>query len=470
MSHSRLGLYVIAVAAFLMTADVTITSVAVPSIAVDLSASMADLQWIVDVYNIVVAGLVLLGAGLGERFGRKRVFLAGVALFMAGSLLAGLSGSVAMLIAARTVMGVGAAMLLAPALSLITMLFPPQERGRAVGLWAAAGGLGLAAAPVIAGVVLSVASWQWLFLMNVPLMVAALIVGSRVLPPGGSADRAPLDVIGALLSVAGFCLLLGGLIEGPRLGWTSPLVLAGLLGGALVITSFVAWELRQGHPMIEVRILRRRGVTAAALSLLLCYVAYTGSLFLASQQLQSVIGVSDLVLGLCLAPGAVLFWSLSVRAPWVTTHVGAARSVVLGLALMAGGFALAVLSTVVDEPWAVILMLCVSAVGWALVIPIATTVIANDLPARYTGSGSGASMLSRLLGAAFGIALLGTVVATVTGAAPAHADSALLDRGIGLAYAAGGVLTLAGLLVVAYLLRGWSPTVATDDEPAAAGG
>lgn len=469
MSRSRIGLYVIAVAAFLMTADVTITSVALPSIARDMSASMADLQWIVDSYNIVVAGMVLLGAGLGERFGRKRLFLTGILLFLAGSLVAGLSGSVAQLVTARTIMGIGAALLLAPALSLITMLFPPDQRGHAVGLWAAAGGLGLAAAPVLAGVILSVASWEWLFLMNLPLMAAAVLVGLVVLPPGGAPDPAPLDVVGAALSVVGFCLLLGALIEGPRQGWTSPSVLLGLVGGAGVIAAFVAWELRREHPMIEIRILRRRGVAAAALSLLLCYVAYTGSLFLASQQLQSVIGVTDLVLGLCLAPGAVIFWVLSVRAPWVLAQLGASRSLVLGLILMAAGFGLAVVSTVVDAPWAVIVMLCVSAVGWALVIPIGTSVIANDLPVRYTGSGSGASMLSRLMGAAFGIAVLGTVVATVTGGSPAHADASLLDRGISLAYAAGGLLLLAGLAVVVPLLRGWSPAGAPSQDAASPG-
>lgn len=467
-AQARTGLLVICAAAFFMSADVTITNIALPAIAADLGASMSELQWIVDSYNITLAGLLLLGAGLGERFGRKGAFLTGVTLFMIGSAVAGLAPSVTVLIGARVAMGVGGALLLAPALSLIAVLFPPARRGKAIASWAAAGGLGLAIAPVLAGAVLTVASWNWLFLMNVPVMLLAVLIGVRALPSGAASSPVRLDVVGAALSVVGFVLFLGGLIEAPRAGWTSPLIITAILGGALVIAGFVMWELHRSNPMIEVRVLTRRGVVAASITLFLSYVSFTGSVFLASQQLQVVIGVSDMVLGLCLAPAALSFWLVSARAARISERFGAARTLLWGLGFMCAGFVIAALTAPLTSPITIVVMLCVASLGWGLVIPVGSVVIINDLPAKWTSSGSGTSMLSRFLGASFGIAILGTVIATITGTGQAHQDAALLNEGLTWAYASGAVMTVIGLVAAIPLLHGWRPGSAPADDADAA--
>lgn len=459
--RTRTGLLVICAAAFFMSADVTITNIALPAIAKDLGASMSDLQWIVDSYNITLAGLLLLGAGLGERFGRKGTFLSGVTLFLIGSAIAGFAPNVSVLIGARVIMGIGGALLLAPALSLIAVLFPPNKRAKAIATWAAAGGLGLAVAPILAGAVLSFTTWNWLFLMNVPVMAIAVLIGLRALPSGAASQPVHLDIMGAVLSVLGFVLFLGGLIEAPRAGWTSPLVLTAITGGALVIAGFVMWELNRKDPMIQLRILTRRGVVAAAITLFLSYVSFTGSVFLASQQLQVVIGVTDLSLGLCLAPAAVSFWLVSARAARISARYGPARTLIVGLGFMSAGFLLAALTTELASPFAIIVMLCVASVGWGLVIPVGSVIIINDLPAIWTSSGSGASMLSRFLGASFGIAILGTVIATVTGTGQAHTNPALLNTGIMWAYVSGVLMTVIGLVIASVLLRDWKPQTLT---------
>lgn len=469
----KLGLLAIVAAAFFLSADVTITNIALPSIARDLRAPMADLQWVVDSYNIVLAGLLLLGAGLGERHGRRRAFLAGVTVFALGSLVAGLAGSVAQLVAGRTLMGVGAALLLAPAIGLIAALFPPDERGPAVAAWAAAGGLGLAVAPLAGGVILTFLPWNALFLMNVPVMAATVALGAWTLPRAREEGARRLDAVGAVLSVAGFAAFLGALIEAPRAGWGSPLVLGGLAAGALLIAGFAAWELRREDPMIELRILGRSGTLGASVALFVSYVSFTGSLFLASQQLQGGLGLDDIELGLALAPFAVVFWALSRRAGAVAARIGEGRCLVLGTAVMAAAFALAGATAPLRSPWLVAGSLCVAAVGWALVIPVGSVVILNDVPERLTGAGSGMSMLARFVGASFGIAVLGTVVAMAVGSGPAHDDPAALIRGIAAASWAGAILAGLGLLGCVPLLWRWSPTARAGsgaDAAAAAAG
>ena len=180
-----LSLFVICTVPFFISADVSVINLALPSIATDLNASMSELQWVIASYNIALAGLLLLGAGIGERFGYKSAFLSGVFLFMIGSVFAGLGSTLPLLIGSRVLMGIGGALLIAPALSLIAMIFPPQQGARAVATWAAAGGIGLALGPVLGGAILMLASFQWLFLVNVPFMLILLILGLKVLPGGG---------------------------------------------------------------------------------------------------------------------------------------------------------------------------------------------------------------------------------------------------------------------------------------------
>ena len=452
-----LSLFVICTVPFFISADVSVINLALPSIATDLNASMSELQWVIASYNIALAGLLLLGAGIGERFGYKSAFLSGVFLFMIGSVFAGLGSTLPLLIGSRVLMGIGGALLIAPALSLIAMIFPPQQRARAVATWAAAGGIGLALGPVLGGAILMFASFQWLFLVNVPFMLILLILGLKVLPGGASGEALPLDLVGALFSVLGFTLFVGGLIEAPRAGWTSPFTLGLLVGGVTLILGFVIWELRHKNPMIQIRILRGRAVVAGSLTLFICYISFTGSLFLVTQQLQVVIGVSTMVVGLCVAPAALVFWALSTRASKVAERFGAARTLLMGVGLTCAAFALAAVTASMESMVVAVLYIGVAATGWALIVPIATTMTINYLPPEWISSGSGMSMLSRFLGASFGVAILGSVIVSVTGPMQAHADAALLNEGIRWAYLAGAIVALAGFLIALPLLRGWSP-------------
>lgn len=430
-------------AAFFMSADVTITNVALPSIAVQYGATMSQLQWVVDSYNIVLAGVLLLGAGLGERFGRKPVFLLGVVVFALGSLIAGLAPSLGQLIAGRTVMGLGAAILLSPALSLIAMMFPPERRAPAIAIWAAGGALGLAIGPVAGGLLIAVASWHWVFLMNVPVMLAVVAIGSWGLPGGGTASAARLDVVGAVLSVAGFALFLGGLIEGPSRGWSSSLVIAALLLGGLGIALFILWELRTAHPMFEVRVLRRAGVAGSSIALFASYVSFTGVMFLLAQQLQVVVGLRSLAIGLALAPLALVFWMVSSRAARFADRIGPPNVLRIGMLSMLVGFALLAITASSTSAPLIVFAASFAALGWGLVVPIGSVVILNDLPPALTGSASGTSMLARFAGASFGIAVLGTVLAMTGAVNRPHENPEVFAGGLHWSYATGAVLTLA---------------------------
>ena len=449
--HARLGLAAITIAAFVTAADITIINVALPTIAADLQASVTSLQWVVDSYNIMVAGLLLLGAALGERFSRKWVFLGGIAVFAVGSLTAGLSESVAGLITARTLMGIGGALVLGTAMSLIAVLFPPERRTRAVAAWASAGALGLAVSPIIGGAVLSVADWHWVFLINVPAMLATIALGAVALPAGHDPGTRALDLGGAALSVVGLALTLGAVIEAPTYGWTSPVILGALGLGALTLLVFVRWELHRAQPMLEVRVLRQRGVLAASLGLFGSFLAFNGAIFLVSQELQVIRGVGPLALGLSLVPFAVGLWAMSQRAARLAGRWGSDRTLLVGAGLLCLAYAVMYLGSRTDSVPIAILGTVVCSLGCGLAIPLGSVAILNDLPPELTGSASGLSMLSRFTGASVGVALLGTVLAASLPAGPAHADPVAFDAALDRAYAA-GVLILLGLILVETLI------------------
>lgn len=453
-----LALVALLLAAFVVGADITITNVALPAIAEDLDASVSSLQWVVDSYNIAVAGLLLLGAGMGERFSRKWVFLGGLILFLLGSLAAGLSTSVVGLVGARTAMGIGAALVLSPAISLIAAMYPPDQRTRPVAAWAAAGSIGLAVGPIAAGVLLTVADWPWVFLINLPLLLLGVAVGAWALPPGGAPGERRLDLVGALLSVAGLALLLGAVIEAPVRGWLDPVVVGAAVAGAAATGGFVLWELHRSQPMFEVRVLAQRTVAGAAICLFASYAGFTGVVFLMSQQLEVVEQVSSAVLGLCLVPFALSLWAASAVAARVSSRIGAPRSLLVGLVAMTLAFAGLAAASGLNAPVALVAGSAVVGAAAGLLIPIGSVVILNALPAALTGSASGTSMLARFAGASFGVAVLGTVLAATLQPGYAHADPAAFDAGVRAAYVAGAVL-LAGLTVAqAIALRGTGVT------------
>lgn len=423
-----LGFTVLLTCVLVASVDVTVVNVALPDIAKDLGAGTDTLQWVVDAYNIVLAGLLLLGAGLADRLGRKRVFLTGFALFGLASLVAAFAPSAGVLIGARAGMGIGAAMFIAPSLAILATLFPPEERSRAIAVWAIVGAVGIALGPVLGGFLLTHFWWGSAFLVNVPVVVVGVVLGVRVLPESRRPGDRRLDVVGAVLSVAGLGTTLFGVIEGPSRGWGAPEVVLSLVVGIGLVVAFVLWERRCPAPMFDVRVLARPVVAMGAGSLFLTYVAFTSMLFLVPQYLTSVHDLGIEVVGLLLLPFAVAFGVASSRVSAAMARRGAGTLVARGLFGLALGAALLAVAPHRGGVVLVVVGTTVCGLGLALLITPASTVVMNDLPDEQAGEGSATNMLSRYLGASVGVAVIGTVFAA-TFARAVTARVTELDRG-----------------------------------------
>lgn len=403
---------VLCLCALTTAVDITITNVALPFIGRELNASFAGLQWVIDAYNVVLAGLLVLGGGLADRYGRRPVFLGGYALFGLSCLLAAFSSSTGMLIGARSLMGIGAAAVIAPALAIVAVLYPPDQRGRAIALWAVFGATGLAIGPVMGGLLLNHYWWGSVFLVNVPVVAVGVVLGLWVIPDSRKPETGHLDLVGALLSVAGLGALIFGIIEGPQRGWAAPEVVLALLGGATLTGLFVRRELRTRECLFDVRILSRPVVAAGAATLFVSYFLFTGMLFLVPQWLQNVQNESIVSVGLLLVPFAAVFGIASMRSSPTMQRIGGRATVTAGLVICAVGIA----GLAAVQASTVLLGIAATAVvgfGLAGLIAPASTVVMNDLTEAQAGDGSSLNMVSRFVGAAVGVAVVGSVLSSV---------------------------------------------------------
>ncbi|MEU0807931.1 DHA2 family efflux MFS transporter permease subunit [Streptomyces sp. NPDC005970] len=383
--------------------------VAVPDIARDLRATESELQWIMNAYGVAFAGLLLLGGALGDRYGRKGVLLAGLALFALSSGAVVWTDEVTLVIGLRGLAGVGAALVMPMTLSIITHVFPPEERGRAVGIWSGVSfGSGLLAV-LLAGGLLEAYSWRSVFLTNAVLAALALAVAAAIAPASKQTESARLDVVGALLSVIGIGALVFGIVEGPELGWSDTSVITGFALGAVGLTAFVGWELRTAHPLLDVRVFRLPGVSAGSLIITAESIAMFGFFFLGLQYLQQILGYSPIRSGLALvsmALGAILF---SPVAPGFAKRYGMRAVMGLGMALIAAG--LGVLAATVDGGglWPFLASTTLLGAGIAFAATPATEAIVAALPPEKQGVASALNDLTRELGGVLGIAVLGSV-------------------------------------------------------------
>jgi EmrB/QacA subfamily drug resistance transporter len=427
--------------------DMTITNVALPSIGHALDTSTNQLQWTVDAYNIVLAGMLVLGGALADRHGRRLVLVVSFVVFALASVVAAFSPSIGVLIAARALMGLGAAGVTAPALAIIASMFQPKERGSAIAVFVIFGATGLAAGPIAGGLLLDHFWWGSVFLVNVPIVVVGVALGLRTIPESRAplpADgrRPDLDVAGAVLSVVGLGALLFGVIEGPGRGWTSPVVVAAVVVGLVVLAGFVVRERRVRTPLFDVRILRRPAVATGSVTLLFAFVLFSAFLFLNPQYLQDVRGESIVAVGLLFAPFAVVFGVCSFQSERVVGRLGARATIALGLVVSA--LAAAVLAVVTSGPlWATVAASIILGVGLSVIVVPPSTVVMNDLPAAKAGDGSSLNFVSRFAGASVGVAIVGSIVASVFVRdlePPAHVLSpAQLDRAEGSLQGALGV-------------------------------
>jgi EmrB/QacA subfamily drug resistance transporter len=403
--------------------DNTILNVALPSLVRDLHASTSQLQWIVDAYTLVFAGLLLTAGSLGDRFGRRSALAAGLVVFGGGSVLSALAGSSTQLIATRALMGVGGAFIMPTTLSILTNVFPPDERGRAIGIWAGVSGLGIAIGPVAGGWLLGHFWWGSIFLVNVPVVIFALIVGRLIVPNTKDPAAPKLDPVGAGLSIVGLVALVYGIIEAPAKGWGSVEILAAFAIAAVVLTAFVVWELRSDHPMLNMGFFRNPRFTAASVSVSLVFFALFGSLFFLTQYLQFVLGYTPLQAGIRVAPiAAVLMISAPISGRLVS-KVGSKVLVAGGMTLVAGGLFVLSTATISSGYGLVLTGLLVLGLGMGMAMAPATDSIMGSLPLGKAGVGSAMNDTTRQVGGALGVAILGSIMSSV------YASSFLVSAG-----------------------------------------
>ena len=384
-------------------------NVALPTLGRTLHAGTTSLAWIVDAYVLCFAGLLLPAGALGDRFGRKGILQCGLVVFAAAAALGAFSTSPGQLVAARAVMGAGAALVMPGTLSILATVFPPRERPAAIAIWASVAGGSVALSITWSGLMLEHFWWGSLFLGMAAVAVVALAAGHFLLPTSAHPDDARLDPIGAALAVAGITGLLYGFVQAPDDGWTGPAVLAAFAAGAACLVGFVGWERRRTHPMLDVRFFAERRFAAGSLAIAAAYLALFGMYFLFTQYLQLVRGYSPLAAGLYALPAGLAQLAVANLSKPLVARFGF-RPVLCG-GLVAGTAGLLVLATSGPATPAVVfeIGLGLVGVGIGLTMPPATGAVMSSLPPHKAGVGSAVNDLVRELGGAFGVAVLGSV-------------------------------------------------------------
>ncbi len=491
--HRWGALVVLCAAALIINLDNTILNVALPTLVRDLRATSSQLQWIVDSYAMVFAGLLLVGGSLADRFGRKRFFLIGLAVFAIGSIGAALSGSVDLLIAFRAVMGAGAALTIPSSLSIINDVFrDPKERAKAIGAWGGTIGLGIAIGPIAGGLLLARFWWGSIFLVNVPIVIAAFVGAVLFVPKSKNPAAESPDPGGAVLSILGLGLLLWSIIEGPTQGWTSPRVLVAGSTSLVVLGSFVAWEAHSTHPMLKLAFFRDRRFSIAAAAECLGVFGLLGALFLQTQFLQFDLGNSPLQAGLRILPMAATLVVSAVLSPFIARFIGVRFTVAAALAAIAGGlWQISAASSFATTYEDVLPGLLLIGLGAGLLLPTATNSVVGSVPQGDSGMGSATNAVALQVGGALGVAVIGSVASTryqdhmttvlegrhlptsvahtilgslggalhvahtvggTTGALLAGAARTAFMNGLGVSFSVGAIVALGGILIVlAYL-------------------
>ena len=399
------------VALFMTTLDNLVVTTALPVIHRDLHASLSGLEWTVNAYTLTFAVFLITGAALGDRFGRRRMFVIGLAIFTAGSAAAALAPSIEALIVARAVQGFGGAIVLPLTLTILSAAVPAEKRGLALGAWGGISGLAVAIGPLVGGAVVQGISWQWIFWLNVPIGLA-LIPLARLRLQESRGPNDSLDLPGVGLASAGLFGIVWGLVRGNQVGWGSPEIVFALLGGTVVLALFVLWELRTDEPMLPLRFFRNRTFTSANVASLLMFFGMFGSIFLLAQFFQTVQGYSPLDAGLRILPWTAMPIFVAPIAGALSDRIGGRPLMVTGLGLQAFGLAwIAEVGSPTVAYSALVVPFILSGIGMALYFaPVANVVLSSVRP-EEEGQASGANNAIRELGGVFGVAVLASVFA-----------------------------------------------------------
>src|SRR5690242_12557840 len=454
MRSKAMILVALLLAAFVINLDTTIVNVALPALVRELHATTTELQWVVDAYNLVFAALLLTFGSLSDRFGRKGMLLAGLTVFGAASLAGGFTTSPEQLIAARAVMGLGAAMTFPATLSLIANVFTERtERARAIGLWGAIAGVAIALGPIVGGWLLERYSWAAIFIAMVPVAAAAVILVALAVPTSKDPDAAAVDIPGLVLSSATMALLVFTIIEAPTYGWTAARSVAGFAVSAALLAAFTAAERRAAHPMLDVRLFRNMRFSAASAAVTVSFFTLFGFIFLIAQYFQFVRGYSPLSTGVRLLPVAAAVAAGSVAGTQLAIRAGTKLVVTTGLIAVAAFYGWVAATTTATLSYGTIAaQMVVYGLGLGLTSAPATESIMGAISRAKAGVGSAVNDSTRLIGGTLGVAVIGSVYASVYGshltatmpAALPGQVTAIAHQSIGAAYAAAGKIAALG--------------------------
>ena len=431
-----------------MTAlDTLVVATALSTIRVDLGASVEELEWTVNAYNLSFAVLLMTAAALGDRYGRRRLYAAGLGLFVAASAACALAPDMGFLIAARALQGVGAALVAALGLALLSAAFPPERRGTAIGIFSAITGLSVASGPLVGGAVAEGLAWEWIFWLNVPIgLIAIPFVLTRIDESFGG-DRG-LDIRGLALVSGGALGIVWGLVRGNGVGWGSLEVVGALTLGVALMIAFVAWELRAREPMLPMRFFRSRAFSAGNTAIFFTFASLFGCVFFFAQLLQTTLGYGPLDAGLRLMAWTATFISVAPIAGALADRIGERPLLAGGLALQAVG--LGWIALIADPGVAysdLVLPFVVAGVGVSMAIPSAQNSVVGSVPDAAVGKAAGTNSMMRELGGVFGIAVM---VAVFAGAGSFASPGAFTD-GFAPAIAVGALLSLVGAVAGALL-------------------
>jgi EmrB/QacA subfamily drug resistance transporter len=428
------------VASLMVALDALVVTTALGTIRLDLGASIEALQWTMNAYNLSFAVLLLTGAALGDRFGRRRIFIVGLSLFVAASAACALARDAGSLIAARTVQGVGAALVMPLAMALLSAAFPPQERGKALGIFSGLTGLALIAGPVVGGAVAEGIAWQWIFWINIPIgLIAIPLARSRI--PESFGPGTAIDIPGVVLVTGAALGLVWGLMRGNNAGWMSPEVVAALAAGVLLAVAFIAWELRAEAPMLPMRLFRSRAFSSGNAASFLYSASLYAAVFLMAQFLQTALSYGPLGAGLRLLPWTATLFVFAPLAGALVNRVGERSLIVFGLVLQAIGMAWIALIAAPDLAYAALVApLIIAGAGVSMAMPAAQNAVLSSVAQTEIGKASGTFNTLRFLGGVSGIAITVAVFARSGSFGSAQAFSAGFVSAIGVS----AVLSLLG--------------------------
>lgn len=428
-------------------------NVALPTMVAELNASQTQLQWIVDAYAIVFAGLLLPMGAIADRFGRKGTMQTGLVIYGLAALAASTANDATTVIAARAVMGVGAAAVMPSTLSILTNVFPPHERQRAISIWAGFAGAGAAIGPVASGWLLTHYWWGSVFLISTVIAAGALVIGFLIVPTSKDPEATPLDPVAGLLSTLGFATLLYGIIEGPERGWTDPLTIVSFACAAVGLVTFVLWERRRANPMLDMGFFSNPRFSVGASVIAFTFLSMFGMLFLLTQYLQFVKSYSPLEAGVAMLPMALTLVIVAPRSAPAIVRWGQRRVIGFGLLTVCAG--LAILGVFISPDlnyWIVAACLVLVAAGVGMTTAPSTGLIMSSLPLRKAGVGSAVNDTTREVGGAVGVAVLGSIVGVLYRTGLGDAAAALPAQALDAARRSVG-----GALGVAAAMQGRMP-------------